>query len=684
MKKLIFVMLINTILTACGGGGGGGGPSLPFSISVNSFSFNVDEDNSYTGSLSATKNETSTVTFELTSSPSNGTLSLSSSGSYTYRPAANFNGSDSFKYRAYASPQNEYSAEGTATITINAVDDAPVLTLNDLPGKNSILFRDDQGNISFSGSVSDVDNDFVDLSFTSTFNGEDTTLTVDNENGLMISIDVSPIIDASRFDIEIKACSGEESSLSCDSEAFETYLASGYKDDGTYISYNLLGSYEAGSLNPRYLDMMVLADSLGTVSGPDSATRSQFRDTLLNSINSLLDGTVSDYFDGFFNVMVVEPSNPNLSSLTDLTTDGECSDDLEGIYCWDNSKVSQIRESLFPESFMRINAILSSQDGRGVYQPSTLTFASHIKASRSIATFVHEFGHAHARLGDEYDSDGENERYTEDEINLYSTIDTNVTVNSDPQVVAWKHQISDMNNIPGYDLTAGNNGVGFFEGNYYQEEGGYRPQGDSIMNLGSRCEELNLCPNGYTVAYRDSLIDYKDVHGESFAIATLHDLVVGVWDDADFTTSDGIRTSISISPGLFEGAVIDSSKYEIEWFVDGIKDNSRTGTYLTKFDRPSTDEWKIYSWKLKDKTGLITAPDNVLDHSDSYGDSFGNYRDWNSSDTVMEHFAYIVGDPGDQWILLPYPDLDQNYPNHSYLYTRSTASGTLAINWREW
>ena len=27
--------------------------------------------------------------------------------------------------------------------------------------------------------------------------------------------------------------------------------------------------------------------------------------------------------------------------------------------------------------------------------------------------------------------------------------------------------------------------------------------------------------------------------------------------------------------------------------------------YLTKFDRPSTDEWKIYSWKLKDKNRKI-------------------------------------------------------------------------------
>ena len=36
----------------------------------------------------------------LASGPSHGTLTLNANGSFTYTPAANFNGSDSFTYRA--------------------------------------------------------------------------------------------------------------------------------------------------------------------------------------------------------------------------------------------------------------------------------------------------------------------------------------------------------------------------------------------------------------------------------------------------------------------------------------------------------------------------------------------------------------------------------------------------------
>jgi VCBS repeat-containing protein len=62
----------------------------------------------------------------LGSGPSHGSLTLDADGSFTYTPAANFNGSDSFTYRA--SDGSQESNLATVTITVDAVNDAPTAT----------------------------------------------------------------------------------------------------------------------------------------------------------------------------------------------------------------------------------------------------------------------------------------------------------------------------------------------------------------------------------------------------------------------------------------------------------------------------------------------------------------------------------------------------------------------------
>ncbi len=59
----------------------------------------------------------------LASGPSHGTLTLNANGSFTYTPAANFNGSDSFTYRA--SDGATVSNPATVSITVTALNDAP-------------------------------------------------------------------------------------------------------------------------------------------------------------------------------------------------------------------------------------------------------------------------------------------------------------------------------------------------------------------------------------------------------------------------------------------------------------------------------------------------------------------------------------------------------------------------------
>ena len=59
----------------------------------------------------------------LVNGPAHGTLSLAADGSLTYTPEANFNGSDSFTYKA--SDGSLDSGETTVSITVNPVTDAP-------------------------------------------------------------------------------------------------------------------------------------------------------------------------------------------------------------------------------------------------------------------------------------------------------------------------------------------------------------------------------------------------------------------------------------------------------------------------------------------------------------------------------------------------------------------------------
>ncbi len=66
------------------------------------------------------------LTTVLVALPSHGTLTLNANGSFTYTPAANYNGSDSFTYKA--SDGTLSSATATVSITINPVNDAPTFT----------------------------------------------------------------------------------------------------------------------------------------------------------------------------------------------------------------------------------------------------------------------------------------------------------------------------------------------------------------------------------------------------------------------------------------------------------------------------------------------------------------------------------------------------------------------------
>src|SRR5207245_11302442 len=68
--------------------------------------------------------DSATLTAVLGTGPGHGSLTLNLDGSFTYTPAANFNGADSFTYKANDGARN--SNRPTSTLTSTSLDAAPV------------------------------------------------------------------------------------------------------------------------------------------------------------------------------------------------------------------------------------------------------------------------------------------------------------------------------------------------------------------------------------------------------------------------------------------------------------------------------------------------------------------------------------------------------------------------------
>jgi len=84
----------------------------------------VAEDGVLNGVLpAATDADLDALTYSVVSGPASGTLILNADGTYSYTPAANFSGIDSFAYEVFDG--TAFSAAATVTITVTAVNDAP-------------------------------------------------------------------------------------------------------------------------------------------------------------------------------------------------------------------------------------------------------------------------------------------------------------------------------------------------------------------------------------------------------------------------------------------------------------------------------------------------------------------------------------------------------------------------------
>jgi hypothetical protein len=130
-----------------------GGTSAPATVSItvsgvndqptaNDLTFSTDEDTAFTGTLTGDDGDadvTQTLTFAIAMPPSNGSVTLDkATGAFTYTPDADYNGPDSFTFTvtddATAGGAALTSDPATGLVTVNAVNDAPILTV---PGEQT-------------------------------------------------------------------------------------------------------------------------------------------------------------------------------------------------------------------------------------------------------------------------------------------------------------------------------------------------------------------------------------------------------------------------------------------------------------------------------------------------------------------------------------------------------------------
>ena len=187
--------------------------------------------------------------------------------------------------------------------------------------------------------------------------------------------------------------------------------------------------------------------------------RDSFHEALLSSVNLLMESDASDLVDGYFNIIVLEEVALTGVSIFDIRTGCYASWDAS-IYC-----IGEVDRNFMTDVVPNwtVTSFLTTISGRGVAQGSV-----NIQpiSSRSRNVVMHELGHSHGYMGDEYDSGGER-TFAE----WYGDWSVNTTTVFDPEAVKWKHHIDFSEEIPGVDYDICYN---YSDGSiYYRDELSY-------------------------------------------------------------------------------------------------------------------------------------------------------------------------------------------------------------------
>lgn len=196
--------------------------------------------------------------------------------------------------------------------------------------------------------------------------------------------------------------------------------------------------------------------------------------------------------------------------------------------------------------------------------------------SPHINILLHEFGHLHAKLGDEYADTS----YPRAAIYMEG-LNPNITNFNDYESIPWKHWILDKTNIPGVNAGAGQMGVGAFLGANYKDNQFYRPMFSTIMGT-------------------DIFAPMGPIYLEAWALGSYER--VGILGSITTTKNASSRT-LNVTKEW------NKNLTRLDWFLNGSKQDAWTNQSIIVVDENTiTENSYSITAELTDLSGYIKDP----------------------------------------------------------------------------